>query len=136
MSKFAIFFTLFACIILSDTKTEWDTIYTQATYALNHSKKALSSNNFDHQKMYSEKALKAYEKIAVLLQGYEDEEFQLKIIETISDLEHAVDAPDWDRGRFYTKRVYQKTQDLITVLDQRSAEIAKIDQKEMPIPNN
>lgn len=124
MSKFAIFFTLFACIILSDSKIEWDTVYTQATYALNHSKKALEANNFDHQKYYSEKTLKAYEKIEVLLQNYENEELKLDIKKTLNDLEHAADAPDWDRGRFYTKRVYQKTQDLITKLDLRSAENA------------
>lgn len=129
MSKFAIFFTLFACIILSDTKIEWDTVYTQATYALNHSKKALEANNFDHQKHYSEKALKAYEKIEILLQSLEDEEFKLAIGETLKDLENAADAPDWDRGRFYTKKVYQKTQDLISTLDQRSTQ-EKLDKVE------
>lgn len=129
MSKFAIFFTLFACIILSDTKIEWDTVYTQATYALNHSKKALEANNFDHQKQYSEKALKAYEKIEILLQSLEDEEFKLAIGETLKDLENAADAPDWDRGRFYTKKVYQKTKDLISTLDQRSTQ-EKLDKVE------
>ncbi len=84
----------------------------------------MEANNFDHQKFYSDKALKAYEKIEILLQGCDDEALLLNIENTIKDLENAADAPDWDRGRFYTKRVYQKTQDLITMLDLRSTENA------------
>ncbi len=109
--------------LFNDTqKIEWDATYTQATYALNHAKKALKSNNFDHQRYYSEKALKAYDKIDNYLETYNDDELKLSIKNSINDLENAVDAPDWDRGRFYSKRVYEHTQDLITALDIRAEE--------------
>lgn len=127
MSKFVIFSALFICILFSECKIEWDAVYNNASYALNHSKKALEANNFDHQKFYSDKALKAYKKIEILLKGCDDEELLLNIENTIKELEKAADAPDWDRGRFYTKRVYQKTQDLITSLDLKAAETAVID---------
>ncbi|MBU2996217.1 hypothetical protein KO500_07215 [Cellulophaga baltica] len=111
---------LFLFSFNSSQEIDWNSTYTQATYALNHSKKALKSNNFDHQRHYSEKALEAYDKIASYLELHSDEELKLKIQNTINDLEHAVDAPDWDRGRFYSKRVYENTQDFITTLDLRA----------------
>jgi hypothetical protein len=117
---FALATTLF--LFNDSQKIEWDATYTQATYALNHTKKALKSNNFDHQRHYSEKALEAYDKINNYLEACSDDELKLKIKNSINDLEHAVDAPDWDRGRFYSKRVYQNTQDLITTLDIRAEE--------------
>lgn len=122
-----LFTLLFFLHFTTTTEIEWDTIYTNATYALNHSKKAMSSNNFDHQRYYSEKALLAYDKIANDLKDFDDEELKLKIAETISDLEHAVDAPDWDRGRFYTKRVYQNTQNLITTIDLMTTEKSSVE---------
>lgn len=115
-------FSFFLLFSAKTTKIKWDIIYTNATYALNHSKKALSSNNFDHQKHYSEKALESYEKIAQYLEASDNEELKLKISNTIKDLEHAVDAPDWDRGRFYTKRVYRNTREFITTLDLMSSD--------------
>tara|TARA_R110000868_G_scaffold4211_13_gene26601 strand:+ start:8469 stop:8894 length:426 start_codon:yes stop_codon:yes gene_type:complete len=128
MSKFLISLTLFFCFATANTEIEWDAIYTNATYALNHAKKALSSNNFDHQKHYSEKALEAYDKIAQYLEASDNEELKLKISKTIKDLEHAADAKDWDRGRFYSKRVYENTQDLITTLDLRAAAEAPVEE--------
>ncbi|QWX85326.1 hypothetical protein H0I23_06715 [Cellulophaga sp. HaHaR_3_176] len=125
MAKLAIIFCILFSFQFTNTEPEWDMIYTKATYALNHTKKALSSNNFDHQKYYSEKALDAYTDISYYIKNYDDEEMKLKIKNTISDLEHAVDAPDWDRGRFYSKRIYKNTQDFITELDLKSVETAE-----------
>tara|TARA_R110002051_G_scaffold150662_3_gene223253 strand:- start:14770 stop:15198 length:429 start_codon:yes stop_codon:yes gene_type:complete len=135
MTKILILLTVFFNSFSANPEIEWDAIYTNATYALNHAKKAMESNNFDHQRFYSEKALESYDKIYKYLEEFEDEEFKLKIENTISDLEHAVDAPDWDRGRFYTKRVYQNTQELITTLDLRSAAEKPVEQpiKILPI---
>jgi len=125
MTKLFIIFSIFYSFIATPNDTEWDVIYTKASYALNHTKKALSSNNFDHQRYYSEKALEAYLDISEHLETSNDDELKLKIKHTISDLEHAVDAPDWDRGRFYSKRVHANTQELITELDLKAMEIAE-----------
>ncbi|WP_158979135.1 hypothetical protein [Cellulophaga sp. L1A9] len=125
MTKLIITFSILCSFLFTSNDTEWDVIYTKASYALNHTKKALGSNNFDHQRYYSEKALEAYLDISEYLETSKDEELKLKIEHTISDLEHAVDAPDWDRGRFYSKRVHQNTQELITELDLKSMELAE-----------
>ncbi|AIY14742.1 MULTISPECIES: hypothetical protein [Cellulophaga] len=125
MTKLFIIFSIFYSFLATSNDTEWDVIYTKASYALNHTKKALSSNNFDHQRYYSEKALEAYLDISEHLETSNDDELKLKIEHTISDLEHAVDAPDWDRGRFYSKRVHANTQELITELDLKAMAIAE-----------
>ena len=125
MTKLLIIFSIFYSFLATSNDTEWDVIYTKASYALNHTKKALSSNNFDHQRYYSEKALEAYLDISEHLETSNDDELKLKIEHTISDLEHAVDAPDWDRGRFYSKRVHANTQELITELDLKAMAIAE-----------
>lgn len=46
----------------------------------------------------------------------------LNIKNTIKDLEKAVGASYWGRACFYTKRVYQKTHDLIITLDLKATE--------------
>jgi hypothetical protein len=46
----------------------------------------------------------------------------LNIKNTIKDLEKAVGASYLDRACFYTKRVYQKTHDLIITLDLKATE--------------
>jgi hypothetical protein len=125
MTKLFIIFSIFYSFLATSNDTEWDVIYTKASYALNHTKKALSSNNFDHQRYYSEKALEAYLDISEHLETSNDDELKLKIEHTISDLEHAVDAPDWDRGRFYSKRVHANTQELITELDLKAMAIVE-----------
>ncbi|QXP54407.1 hypothetical protein H0I25_09905 [Cellulophaga sp. HaHa_2_95] len=125
MTKLFIIFSIFYSFLATSNDTEWDLIYTKASYALNHTKKALGSNNFDHQRYYSEKALEAYLDISEHLETSNDDELKLKIEHTISDLEHAVDAPDWDRGRFYSKRVHANTQELITELDLKAMVIAE-----------
>lgn len=119
MTKFIIIITL-VLHFNTNNNIEWDAIYTNASYALNHTKKALSANNFDHQVENSEKALKSYEKIAKYLELSNDEELKLLIENTISDLEKAVDAPNWDKGRYYSKKVHQSTKNLIAELDIRA----------------
>ncbi len=128
MSKILIIVILLFSLSKTNTEIDWEAIYANATYALNHAKKALNSNNFDHQRQYAKKALEAYDKIAEYIESSDDEELKLTIANTIYDLEHAVDAADWDRGRFYSKRVYLNTQELITTLDLRSATLGHSEQ--------
>src|SRR5690554_4673532 len=103
----------------SSAKDNCELVYTTASYALNHAKSALKANNFDHQKYYSEKALESYEKILILLQDSACGELEERIQDILTDAEKAADPADWDRGRYYSKKVFQSTQDLISELDQR-----------------
>ena len=104
----------------ANAKDNCELIYTTASYALNHAKSALKANNFDHQKFYSGKALESYEKILDLLQDSACAELEEKILDILTDAEKAADPADWDRGRYYSKKVFQSTQDLISELDQQA----------------
>ena len=44
----------------------------------------------------------------------------------IANAEKAADPADWDRGRYYSKKVFNSTQDLITKLDSQ-AEVAGVE---------
>lgn len=101
----------------ASAKDNCELIYTTASYALNHAKSALKANNFDHQKFYSGKALESYEKMLGLLPDSGCSELEEKILNILTDAEKAADPADWDRGRYYSKKVFQSTQDLISELD-------------------
>ena len=49
------------------------------------------------------------------------------IIDITIDAEKAADPVDWDRGRYYSKKVYLNTQELITILDMWSASNPQIE---------
>ncbi len=102
------------------TNTEDDCymVYNMAAYALSHSKKALKANNFDHQVYYSGKTLESYNKIAAGMENCGCKELTEMIEDITNDAEKAADPIDWARGRYYSKKVYQNTSDLITVLDE------------------
>ena len=118
-----IYLLLFSLLMFSvaNAKDNCELVYTTASYALNHAKSALKANNFDHQKYYSGKALESYEKILTLLQESACGELEEKIQDILEDAEKAADPADWDRGRYYSKKVFQRTQDLISELDQQAA---------------
>lgn len=118
------FYLLVFCLLtfsVASAKDNCDLVYTTATYALNHAKSALSANNFDHQKYYSGKALESYEKLLALLPESACEDLEEKVLDILDAAERAADPADWDRGRFYSKKVFQSTQDLITELDLQAA---------------
>jgi len=103
-----------------------DQIYSTASYALNHSKKALKANNYDHQRYYAGKALDSYDKILGLLEGSKCESLTEQVQDIIADAVKASDPVDWDRGRYYSKKVFNSTQELITLLDS-STEVAGLE---------
>ena len=103
--------------IPSNNENDCSDVYNMATYALSHSKKALKSNNFDHQIYYSGKTLESYKKIAEGMKSCDCKDATEKILDITIYAEKAADPVDWDRGRYYSKKVYLSTQELITTLD-------------------
>ncbi len=115
----------FSYLFFTNDSVDWDAVYSKASYSLSHSKKALSSNNFDHQKYYSEKVLDSYEILYSHLEECDCQELKYKVEDIIKDAHKAIDPDTWEIGRYYSKKVYLQTQDLITTLDQRASEEAK-----------
>lgn len=115
----------FSFLFLMANAVDWDIIYSQAAYSLSHAKKALDSNNFEHQKQYSAKVLHSYNALYSQLDECDCQDFKYRIEDIIADANKAIDPDTWEIGRYYSKKVYLQTQDLLTELDQRAAEEAK-----------
>ncbi|MCK0191123.1 hypothetical protein [Arenibacter sp. F20364] len=126
MKKIYLLFFSLLVFSMAEAKDDCETIYSTASYALNHAKSALKANNYDHQKYYSGKALESYEKLFKLLEGSQCEGLSEKVQDIIADALKAADPADWDRGRYYSKKVFNSTQDLISYMDSRT-EVAGVE---------
>lgn len=122
---FKILLVSFSFLFLINDTVDWDAVYTKASYSLSHSKKALSSNNFDQQKQYSAKVLDSYQVLYDHLRACDCQDLKYKVEDIIKDANKAIDPDTWEIGRYYSKKVYLQTQDLITELDERTFEEAK-----------
>ncbi|MEP0134255.1 MAG: hypothetical protein ABJJ25_08500 [Eudoraea sp.] len=94
-----------------------DNTYSSASYALNHTKKSISSKNFDHQKYYAYKALEALEKVKNQIAVCGCDNAMDPILDGIENLEKAADPKDFEMGRYYTKKAFGDIQNLISQLD-------------------
>ncbi|WP_394972231.1 hypothetical protein [uncultured Croceitalea sp.] len=100
-----------------------DNLYSNVTYALSHSNKALNATNFEHQMYYAERALIAMEKAEILRNDCGCIKVEEKNFFIIKNLEKAVEPMDWDAGRFFTKKSKRLINELITTLDECSMTI-------------
>ncbi|PCJ94102.1 MAG: hypothetical protein COA50_13195 [Flavobacteriaceae bacterium] len=94
-----------------------DNAYSSAGYALSHTKKALKSDNFDHQKYYADRALEAFKKTQKLVESCGCAEALNSILDGVENLESAIDPEDWDAGRYFSKRAFANAQDALTAMD-------------------
>lgn len=117
MNKLILIFVSLLSLLTIKTENDCSEVYNRASYALSHSRKALKSNNFDHQVHYSGKTLESYNKIAESMANCDCKDAVQLIEDITNDAEKAADPVDWDRGRYYSKKVYLNTQELITMLD-------------------
>lgn len=115
MKKTALFFLLI--FIVQYTNAQCSSAYSQATYALAHTKKSLSSNNFDHQRYYAERALEALEKAKSLVESCGCSDAIPPILDGLDNLKQSTDPADWEAGRFYAQHAYEYLQTLMTKLD-------------------
>lgn len=115
MKKTTLFFLLI--FIAQYTNAQCSSAYSQATYALAHTKKSLNSNNFDHQKYYADRALDALNKAKSLVESCGCSDAVSPILDGLDNLQQATDPTDWEAGRFYTQHAYEHLQTLMTKLD-------------------
>lgn len=91
--------------------------YSSATYALNHTKKSLDSNNFDHQMYYADRAMEALEKAKGLSENCGCEDSSDYILNGLVNLKKSADPEDWDKGRYFAQKAYKELQSLINAFD-------------------
>lgn len=113
--KFLLSFVFMTATLIASAKC--DNTYSSASYALNHTKKSISSKNFDHQKYYAYKALEALEKVKNQIVVCGCNNAMDPILDGIENLEKAADPKDFEMGRYYTKKAFGDIQNLISQLD-------------------
>lgn len=91
--------------------------HSSASYALMHTKRALKSDNFDHQRYYAERAVDAFEKTQQKMQGCDCAEAGKAIEEALIDLKKAVDPVDWKTGNFFTKKALEDAEAMMNALE-------------------
>ena len=111
------FLLLFLFLIIGSARAQCTNAYSTATYALAHTKKSLSSDNFDHQKLYAERAIESFEKDKELVEACGCKESLIPIEKGLDNLYKAVDPKDWDEGRYYTKKALENAHELISTLE-------------------
>ncbi len=111
--------TLFLLLILSVNFSiaQCSSAYSQATYALAHTKKSLNADNFDHQMYYAGRAIDALEKAKTLVESCGCDDAINPILDGLDNLKQAEEPADWEAGRFYAKHGYEYLQELMTKLD-------------------
>lgn len=97
-------------------------MYNNATYGVMHSKKAFKARNYDDQRYFAKKALDAYQRVLENLNNCGCGILTEKVEDAINNLESAADPYDWDKGRYYSKKVYLSSLDLVTELDELTAQ--------------
>src|SRR5690606_316308 len=115
MKKTTLFFLLI--FITQYSIAQCNSAYSQATYALSHTKKSLSSDNFDHQKYYADRALEALEKTKSLVETCGCSDAVPSILDGLDNLKQATDPVDWEAGRFYSQHAHEHLQSLMSKLD-------------------
>ncbi|MEL4307683.1 hypothetical protein [Joostella sp. CR20] len=100
--------------------------YSQASYALAHTKKSLNADNFDHQKYYAGRAIEALEKAKGLVESCGCKDAVSPILDALDNMTQAEDPADWEAGRFYTKHGYEFLQTLMTKLDYCTANASAV----------
>ena len=111
------FILLLTFLFIGSARAQCTNAYSTATYALAHTKKSLSSDNFDHQKLYAERAIESFEKDRELIKDCGCKESLLPIEKGLDNLYKAVDPKDWDEGRYYTKKALENAHELISTLE-------------------
>lgn len=99
-----------------------ENLYSNVTYALSLTKKAIEVTGFDHQVYYAGRALSMFEKSKDDIFKCTCSNAEEKSYKATSNLKKAVDPADWYAGRFYSKKALSEINELITALDHCSIE--------------
>lgn len=99
-----------------------ENLYSNVTYALAHTKKALKVTGFDHQVYYAKKALSMFDESKKDIELCNCKSVEDQSFDAILNLNKAVDPIDWYAGRFYSKKALEEIDALITILDNCSSD--------------
>jgi len=116
------FLTVLTLFLFSfDTSEDCEQMYSNAAYGVMHSKKAYQARNYDDQRYFAQKALDAYQRVQESIDNCGCSVLTEKVEDAIYYLETAADPKDWDKGRYFSKKVYLSSLDIIAEMDELTA---------------
>lgn len=101
----------------SQGQTSCNDAYPDLNYAYSHVKSAYNSNNISHLKFYSNKSVKAFERVKLILNNCNCEEVYNNVYDGYDLLSKVADAESYEDGRFYVSRGRKKAKQSIIELD-------------------
>jgi hypothetical protein len=91
--------------------------YQNATYAVEHTEKALASNNLEHLKQYSLRAQQAIEKVYASTEDCSCTEANNASYDTLDYLDKALEKEKFEVARFYVKSALSSIKSILISLD-------------------
>ncbi|AVI50955.1 hypothetical protein C5O00_07095 [Pukyongia salina] len=115
-SKITLLLLLGFCSIYGNAMRCGDA-YQNATYAVEHSEKALASNNLEHLKQYSLRAQEAVEKVFAATENCGCTEANNASYDTLDYLSKALEKDKFEVSRFYVKSALSSIKSILISLD-------------------
>lgn len=116
MRKFTLLLTFFFALTFG-AFAQCTTAYSSASYALAHTKRAFSADNFDHQMLYADRGVEAMVKAKVLIEECGCQPALNELVQALDNLEKATDPADWEAGRYFTKIALEHMKTVMGELD-------------------
>jgi hypothetical protein len=117
MKKITLLLLLFSLVVPAMAADQCGTAYQDATYALEHTEKALQSNNIEHLKQYSRRALEAMQKVYKDTENCGCSEANDSSYDVLEHLEKSLEKEKFEVSRYYVKSAFSSTKAILISLD-------------------
>ena len=91
--------------------------YQQASYGLEHSEKAMASNNIEHLKLYADRSSQALDKVYAYAGECGCNKAREAAYDALDDFERALGYDAFEKARYYTKEGLNHIKDILVSLD-------------------
>ena len=108
---------LFMAPALSGYANDCQLAYQQASYGLEHSEKAMASNNIEHLKQYAERSTQALTKAYNYARECGCSNAKEAAYDALDDFEKALGYETFEKARYYTKEGLKRTREVLSSLD-------------------
>jgi hypothetical protein len=117
ISKTTLLLVLLLLLSINGFSMRCGDAYQNATYAVEHTEKALASNNLEHLKQYALRAKEAIEKVFIDTETCECSEASNASYDTLDHLEKALEKEKFEVSRFYVKSALSTIKSILISLD-------------------
>ena len=117
MKKITMLVFLLSLVVSARASDQCGTAYQDATYALEHTEKALQANNIEHLKQYSRRAIEAMEKVYMDTEKCACTEANNSSYDVLEYLKKSLVKEKFEVSRYYVKSALTSTKAILISLD-------------------